>query len=155
MNQFNYNAYLKNNPLLKETNGIGNYVQPEKMFGSPDRISNRDYDNMTDDELDAAEKAGDLNSSNAPLGPDEELMEDDDSSLFGPNIEKSRPGNLSDYYRSAEPTVKHVAKEIDDILSSINNPNIDIESLSDLIVALADAYGQEQVDNYRSDMSTM
>jgi hypothetical protein len=40
---------------------------------------------MTDDELDAAEEAGDLNSSNAPLGPDEELMEDDDSSLFGPN----------------------------------------------------------------------
>jgi hypothetical protein len=146
MNQFNYNAYLKNNPLLQETDGYGSYKNPKKMLEDQDP-----YTYQSAEEFDLEPQEG----PNDPLGPDEELMEDDDSSLFGPDIEKSRPGNLSDYYRSAEPTVKHVAKEIDDILSSINNPNIDIESLSDLIVALADAYGQEQVDNYRSDMSTM
>jgi hypothetical protein len=53
--EFDFNSYLKNNPLLKETNGYGNYVQPENMFGSPD--------------LDTQD------SQTGPLGPDEELME--------------------------------------------------------------------------------
>jgi hypothetical protein len=109
MNQFNYNAYLKNNPLLKETNGTGNYVQPEKMFGSPDRISNRDYDNMTDDELDAAEKAGDLNSSNAPLGPDEELMEESELD-FGIEFGKSLK-SLEDTVISAQMEAKRVQNQ--------------------------------------------
>jgi hypothetical protein len=38
-------------------------------------ISDEEFDTMSDDELDAAEDAGDLGSSDAPLGPDEELME--------------------------------------------------------------------------------
>jgi hypothetical protein len=67
MNQFNYDAYIKNNPLLKETNGIGNYVQPEKMFGSPD------LDYQSAEEFDLNPQDGD----NDPLGPDEELMEED------------------------------------------------------------------------------
>jgi hypothetical protein len=67
MNQFNYDAYIKNNPLLKETNGIGNYVQPEKMFGSPD------LDYQSAEEFDLNPQDGD----NDPLGPDEELMEGD------------------------------------------------------------------------------
>jgi len=183
MNQFNYDAYMKNNPLLKETDGYGSYKNPEKMlededtdssnpwmeevdgtdafsmgewkcyydypghlvwsygdksfdelavYATPnfdadnktpiqvdvdnatvdnhslkvgtfssfqeysaamkpvldaiekkygnssmkeDYTSDYDYDTMTDDELDAAEESGDINSSNAPLGPDEELME--------------------------------------------------------------------------------
>jgi len=65
MNQFNYDAYMKNNPLLKETNGIGNYVQPEKMFGSPDL----DYQSAEDFDLNPQD------GENDPLGPDEELME--------------------------------------------------------------------------------
>jgi len=68
MNQFNYDAYMKNNPLLKETNGIGNYVQPEKMFGSPD------LDYQSAEEFDLNPQDGD----NDPLGPDEELMEGGD-----------------------------------------------------------------------------
>lgn len=75
MEKFNYDSYMKSNPLLKETSGIGNYVQPEKMFGSPDYIDSDEYDYMTDDELDAAEASGKLSPSNAKLGPDEELME--------------------------------------------------------------------------------
>jgi len=65
MNQFNYDAYMKNNPLLKEINGIGNYVQPEKMFGSPDL----DYQSAEDFDLNPQD------GENDPLGPDEELME--------------------------------------------------------------------------------
>jgi hypothetical protein len=57
-NTFNYTNYLKNNPLLNEY------------------IDSQEFDNMTDDELDAAEETGDLGPSNLPLGPDEELMED-------------------------------------------------------------------------------
>ena len=68
MNQFNYDAYMKNNPLLKETNGIGNYVQPEKMFGSPD------LDYQSAEEFDLNPQDGE----NDPLGPDEELMEGGD-----------------------------------------------------------------------------
>jgi len=75
MEKFNYDSYMKSNPLLKETSGIGNYVQPEKMFGSPDYIDSDEYDYMTDDELDAAEASGKLSPSNAKLGPDEKLME--------------------------------------------------------------------------------
>ena len=30
--EFNYNKYLKNNPLLKETSGYGNYTRPETML---------------------------------------------------------------------------------------------------------------------------
>lgn len=92
-NTFNYSHYIKNNPLLKETNGYGNYVQPEKMFGSPDRISSRDYDNMTDDELDAAEERGDLGPSKLPLGPDEELMEESEYDFgmeFGKSLDSLR-----------------------------------------------------------------
>ena len=32
MNQFNYDSYMKNNPLLKETDGYGSYKNPEKML---------------------------------------------------------------------------------------------------------------------------
>lgn len=32
--EFNFNKYLRNNPLLKETSGYGNYTQPEKMLES-------------------------------------------------------------------------------------------------------------------------
>jgi hypothetical protein len=93
-NTFNYSHYIKNNPLLKETNGYGNYVQPEKMFGSPDRISSRDYDNMTDDELDAAEERGDLGPSKLPLGPDGELMEDE----INPKVKKQVVDKLSQFF---------------------------------------------------------
>jgi hypothetical protein len=70
-------------------------------------------------------------------------LEEDDSSLFGPSIEKSRPGSLSDYYRSAEPTVKHVAKELDEILAVLIQDKSRLEELTDLIVALADAYSEK------------
>jgi hypothetical protein len=65
--EFDFNTYLKNNPLLKETNGIGNYVQPRKMFGSPDL----NYQMAEDFDLDPQE------GENDRLGPDEELMDDD------------------------------------------------------------------------------
>ena len=50
---FNWKNYTHNNPLLKEY------------------ISDRDFDNADNDELDALEKAGLLNPSDAPLGPEE------------------------------------------------------------------------------------
>jgi len=51
---FNFNKYKANNPLLQEY------------------ISDEEYDTMSDDELDAAEKAGELNPSDEPIGPNEE-----------------------------------------------------------------------------------
>jgi hypothetical protein len=48
---FNFKQFTANNPLLKE-------------------ISSREFDDMDNDQLDAAEKAGELNPSNQPLGPD-------------------------------------------------------------------------------------
>ena len=50
--EFNYEGYVINNPLMKE------YVSDEA------------FDTMSDDELDAAEASGDLNPSDAPMGPD-------------------------------------------------------------------------------------
>jgi len=79
------------------------------------------------------------------------MLEDDDSSLFGPNIEKSIPGNLSDYYRNAEPQVKHVANELDEILDVLVKDKSRLEELTDLIVALSDAYAEERIDLYNSD----
>lgn len=49
---FNFKQFTANNPLLKE-------IDAEK------------FDYMDNDQLDAAEKAGELNPSNQPLGPDE------------------------------------------------------------------------------------
>jgi hypothetical protein len=51
---FNFKQYTANNPLLQEY------------------ISSDEYDYMNDDEIEAAEKAGKLNPSNQPLGPDME-----------------------------------------------------------------------------------
>jgi len=48
---FNFKQFTANNPLLQE-------------------ISSRKFDDMDNDQLDAAEKAGELNPSNQPLGPD-------------------------------------------------------------------------------------
>ena len=50
---FNFDKYKANNPLLQEY------------------ISDEEFDYMADDELDAAEKAGELSASNEPLGPNE------------------------------------------------------------------------------------
>ena len=74
MKEFDYIKYINENPLLKETSGYGNYTRPESML---EYISDEEFDTMADDELDAAEDAGDLESSDAPLGPDEETMEED------------------------------------------------------------------------------
>lgn len=48
---FNFKSYTANNPLLQEY------------------ISDEEYDRMTDDEIEAAEKAGQLNPSSDPIGP--------------------------------------------------------------------------------------
>ena len=53
MEKFNYDSYMRDNPLMKETSGYGNYTKPETM--------------LEDDEPQAGE--------NLPLGPDEELLE--------------------------------------------------------------------------------
>ena len=53
MEKFNYDSYMRDNPLMKETSGYGNYTQPETM--------------LEDNEPQAGE--------NLPLGPDEELLE--------------------------------------------------------------------------------
>jgi len=139
MSDFNFNSYLKNNPLLKETNGYGNYVQPEKMFGSPDRISSRDYDNMTDDELDAAEERGDLGPSNLPLGPDGELMEDDDQTggsidydyfldFGGEEIEKAIISLLSEGF-DAEDILDFCKLTIKEHDTKTNRPSSDYDTL--------------------------
>lgn len=61
--EFNFNKYLKDNPLLKETSGYGNYTQPETMLEDDDYQSAEEFD------LDSQD------GENDPLGPDEELME--------------------------------------------------------------------------------
>lgn len=65
--EFNFNKYLKNNPLLKETSGYGNYTRPETMLEDDDYQSAEDFDLNPQD------------GKNDPLGPDEELMEEDNS----------------------------------------------------------------------------
>lgn len=50
---FNFKQYTANNPLLNEY------------------ISDEEYDTMDDDQLDAAEEAGELNPSDEPIGPNE------------------------------------------------------------------------------------
>jgi hypothetical protein len=76
MKGFDYDSYMRNNPLVKETSGYGNYTKPETMLEKDDYVSDEEFDTMSDDELDSAEETGDINSSDAPLGPDEELMEE-------------------------------------------------------------------------------
>jgi hypothetical protein len=65
MTDFNFNKYLKDNPLLKETSGYGNYTQPETM------LEDDDYDYQSAEDFDLDPQDGE----NDPLGPDEELME--------------------------------------------------------------------------------
>lgn len=48
---FNFKSYTANNPLLHEY------------------ISDEEYDYMDNDQIDAAEKAGQLNPSSDPIGP--------------------------------------------------------------------------------------
>lgn len=48
---FNFKSYTANNPLLQEY------------------ISDEEYDYMDNDQIDAAEKAGQLNPSSDPIGP--------------------------------------------------------------------------------------
>ena len=76
------------------------------------------------------------------------LKEGDDSSLFGPNIEKSRPGSLSDYYRNAEPPVKKAASAVDGLLAELVQDKGRMEELADLITDLCDAYAEERIDLY-------
>jgi hypothetical protein len=52
--EFNYEGYVINNPLMKEY------------------ISDEAFDTMSNDELDATEASGDLNPSDAPMGPNED-----------------------------------------------------------------------------------
>jgi hypothetical protein len=81
------------------------------------------------------------------------LNQNNDDSLFGPNIEKSRPGNLSDYYRNAEPLVKQVASQIDKVLEGVGIREEELINLTDLIIDLSDAYAEERIDLYNSDNS--
>ena len=66
MNKFNYDSYMKNNPLLQETDGYGNYKNPEAMLEDQDP-----YTYQSAEEFDIEPQDG----PNDPLGPDEELME--------------------------------------------------------------------------------
>ena len=126
MNQFNYDSYMKNNPLLKETDGYGNYKIPVLEYTDEDT-----YNNMTDDELDAAEEAGDINSSNAPLGPDEELMEESEFNFaeeFGKSLDSARETAMS-AHMSAEETgdqpwinaLDRIASILDQLESYVND----------------------------------
>jgi hypothetical protein len=98
MSDFNFNKYLKNNPLLKETSGYGNYTRPETMLEDNDYISSEEYDNMTDDEIDAAELEGRLVPRDKPLGPDEELMEDEESGEKDSKVKKQVIEKLSQFF---------------------------------------------------------
>lgn len=66
--EFNFNKYIKNNPLLKETSGYGNYTRPETMLEDDDL----DYQSAEEFDLDPQD------GENDPLGPDEELLEGGD-----------------------------------------------------------------------------
>ena len=57
MTDFNFNKYLRNNPLLKETSGYGNYTQPEKMLEdeSPVEMPDSDEENPWMPEVDGTE----------------------------------------------------------------------------------------------------
>ena len=78
MKPFNYDSYMKNNPLLKETDGYGNYKIPVLEDKEDFEYTDEDeHGYMDNDELDAAEKSGKLSPSGAKLGPDGEIMEED------------------------------------------------------------------------------
>ena len=68
MKPFNYDSYMKNNPLLQETDGYGSYKNPETMLEDQDP-----YTYQSAEEFDLEPQEG----PNDPLGPDEELMEED------------------------------------------------------------------------------
>ena len=59
MNKFNYDSYMRDNPLMKETSGYGNYIPGEKMM---------EEDN---------------------LGPDQKMMEDSEEKTPLMAIEKA------------------------------------------------------------------
>jgi hypothetical protein len=69
------------------------------------------------------------------------------------NQGKGERGYLSDYYSNSEPSVKHVANELDETLDVLVKDKSRLEELTDLIVALGDAYAQERIDLYNSDNS--
>ena len=48
--EFDFNKYLKNNPLLKETSGYGNYTQPEKMLEDDDPAAYGKWDDDYSDD---------------------------------------------------------------------------------------------------------
>lgn len=69
---FNFDKYKANNPLLQEY------------------ISDEEFDYMADDELDAAEKAGELSASNEPLGPNEAVNYDKVNAAMNATLEAMR-----------------------------------------------------------------
>lgn len=69
---FNYNKYKTNNPLLQEIEEEVTVSSSGVEMGQKDYISDEEFDNMTDDELDAAGLTGD-----EPLGPNEGAMDTD------------------------------------------------------------------------------
>lgn len=69
---FNFNQYKANNPLLQEY------------------ISDEEFDYMKDDELDAAEKAGELNPSDEPIGPNEAVNYDKVNAAMNATLEAMR-----------------------------------------------------------------
>lgn len=81
MNQFNYDAYMKNNPLLKETDGYGNYKIPvledKEDF---ERVDAETFD-IWDQGTESDPIGGPLDNieDRSKVGPDEENLEEIDS----------------------------------------------------------------------------
>jgi hypothetical protein len=62
MKDFNYIQYVNENPLMKETSGYGNYTKPDTM----------------------------LETEDGPLGPDEELMQEQGNPKVDEFVDKIR-----------------------------------------------------------------
>ena len=126
MTDFNFNKYLKNNPLLKETSGYGNYTQPEKMLEDDDY----DYQNAEDFDLNPQD------GENDPLGPDEELMEGSSETIslvyrdwpeLRPNFQKKSVTafkNLVKGLKGKAKVIKDDFETIDFALSDISSAKI-------------------------------
>lgn len=98
MEKFNYDSYMRNNPLMKETSGYGNYIPGEKMLEnddekrsflpSPDEFE--DYIQSVKDKNSDSKKSGKLTPHGASLGSDEEVLETEGNAKVDKFIEKIR-----------------------------------------------------------------
>lgn len=160
MKDFNLKGYLHNNKLINENfdHELDNYYANQAQFDKLHQDMKKEKDQMAKDKaagksVKSASKASqnyDDYMDNA-YGKERYGMtneKEDGDSMFGPNIEKSTAGKLSDYYRYADKPVKSAANSLDNLLGELIQDKSRLEELTDLITDLVDEYSKERSNDY-------